>query len=51
MKTALSALFLLCLAAPAFADESSVGFKTTTLPDAHNNRPLELVVWLSLIHI
>ncbi|NVZ59503.1 alpha/beta fold hydrolase [Pseudomonas edaphica] len=45
MKTALRALFLLCLAAPAFADESSVGFKTTTLPDAHNNRPLELVVW------
>ena len=45
MKTALRALFLICLTAPAFAAENPVGFKTTTLPDAQNNRPLELVVW------
>ncbi|MFL1501915.1 MULTISPECIES: alpha/beta fold hydrolase [unclassified Pseudomonas] len=45
MKTASRALFLLCLSTPAFAAESPVGFKTATLPDAQNHRPLELVVW------
>lgn len=45
MKTIFAALLLLCLAAPAFAGESAIGFKTTTLPDTHNNRPLELAVW------
>jgi predicted dienelactone hydrolase len=45
MKKALCALFLLCLSAPAFAGESSVGFRTITLPDAKNGRPLEMVVW------
>lgn len=45
MKTALRALFLICLSTPAFAAESPVGFKTTTLPDEKNNRSLELVVW------
>ncbi|PFG70495.1 putative dienelactone hydrolase [Pseudomonas poae] len=45
MKNALAALLLLCLTAPAFAAENPVGFKTVTLPDAQDNRPLELVVW------
>ncbi len=45
MKTALRALFLLCLTSPAFAAESPIGFQTTTLPDAKNHRPLELTVW------
>jgi predicted dienelactone hydrolase len=45
MKTALRALFLICLTTPAFAVESSIGFQTATLPDAHNNRLLELAVW------
>lgn len=45
MKTALHALLLLCLTAPAFAAENPVGFNTVTLPDAQNNRPLELAVW------
>ncbi|WP_460135047.1 alpha/beta hydrolase family protein [Pseudomonas sp. S1_E04] len=45
MKSALASLLLLCLTAPAFAAEHPVGFKTVTLPDAHNNRPLELAVW------
>ncbi|WP_053130136.1 alpha/beta fold hydrolase [Pseudomonas sp. MIACH] len=45
MKNALASLLLLCLTAPAFAAENPVGFKTVTLPDAQNNRPLELAVW------
>lgn len=45
MKRLFRALFLLCLSTPAFAAESPVGFKTTTLPDAKNQRPLEMVVW------
>ncbi|MBS7844974.1 alpha/beta fold hydrolase [Pseudomonas fluorescens] len=45
MKTALRALFLLCLATPAVAAESPVGLRTATLADAKNTRPLELVVW------
>lgn len=45
MKTAFRALFLLCLSTSVFAAETPVGFKTTTLPDAKDNRPLELAVW------
>ncbi|MDQ0982156.1 alpha/beta hydrolase family protein [Pseudomonas synxantha] len=45
MKARLAALLLMCLSAPAFASDSPVGFQTTTLPDTHNNRPLEMAVW------
>jgi len=45
VKTTLAALFLVCLATPAFADNSPIGFQNTTLPDAHGNRPLQMVVW------
>lgn len=45
MKAPLAALLLMCLSAPAFASDSPVGFQTTTLPDTHNNRPLEMAVW------
>lgn len=45
MKTALGALFLICLTGHAFADDKAIGFKQTTLPDARDLRPLELVVW------
>ncbi|AZF06430.1 alpha/beta fold hydrolase [Pseudomonas sp. R5-89-07] len=45
MKATLAALCLICLTGPAFAGDSPVGFKTTTLSDAHNERPLEMVVW------
>ncbi|AZF38419.1 putative lipoprotein signal peptide [Pseudomonas sp. R4-39-08] len=49
MKTALAALFLICLTGHAFANDYPVGFKTATLSDAHNLRPLELVVWYPAI--
>ena len=45
MKAPLAALLLMCLNAPAFAADNPVGFQTTTLPDTHNNRPLEMAVW------
>ena len=45
MKTVFSTLLLLCLAAPVLADNSPIGFQTATLPDAQNDRPLQLVVW------
>ena len=45
MKNALAALLLLCLATPAFAGNTAIGFQTATLADAHNNRPLQLAVW------
>lgn len=45
MKTALRTLLLLCLATPALAAESTVGFRTAILPDAQSSRPLEMVVW------
>lgn len=45
MKTTFAALLLTCLATPAFADAPLIGFKSTTLPDAHHARPLELAVW------
>jgi len=45
VKTHFAALLLICLTAPAFANENPVGFKTVTLPDAQHSRPLELAVW------
>ncbi|KTC62936.1 dienelactone hydrolase [Pseudomonas fluorescens ABAC62] len=45
MKNTLAPLMLLCLTAPAFAAENPVGFKTLTLPDAQDERPLEMAVW------
>ena len=45
MKIAFRALFLICLTAPVFAVERSIGFQTTTLLDGHNDRPLQMVVW------
>lgn len=45
MKTALGALLLTCLTTNALADVNSVGFQSSTLPDPHNERPLEMVVW------
>ena len=45
MKTALAALFLTCLTTNALADDNPIGFQASTLPDAHNERPLEMVVW------
>lgn len=45
MKTTLAALCLLCLATPVLADNSAIGFQNATLPDAHGNRVLQMVVW------
>ena len=45
MKAPLAALLLMCLSAPVFAGDNPVGFQTTTLPDTHNKRPLEMAVW------
>jgi predicted dienelactone hydrolase len=45
VKKALAALLFICLTTPAFADNHPIGFKTSTLPDGKNHRPLELVVW------
>lgn len=45
MKTTLGALLLSGLTTIAFADQSAVGFYASTLPDAHNERALEMVVW------
>lgn len=45
MKTALSTLLFTCLAASAFAGENPVGFHAATLPDPHQERALEMVVW------
>jgi hypothetical protein len=44
MKAPLAALLLMCLSAPVFAGDNPVGFQTTTLPDTHNKRPLEMAV-------
>jgi predicted dienelactone hydrolase len=43
LKTALGTLLLTILSANAFAD--TLGFQSTTLPDPHNERPLQMVVW------
>ena len=45
LKTAFGALLLACLTTTAFADENPVGFQSSTLPDPHNGRALEMVVW------
>ncbi|MDF0733081.1 alpha/beta fold hydrolase [Pseudomonas entomophila] len=45
MKTAFAALVLLCLSASALADDHPIGFQSATLPDPHNDRALEMVVW------
>lgn len=45
LKIAFCTLFLTCLTTLAFADENPVGFQSSTLPDSHNGRALEMVVW------
>jgi len=45
VKATLAALCLICLTGPAFAVDNPVGFKTITLSDVHNERPLEMVIW------
>ncbi|RON45861.1 dienelactone hydrolase [Pseudomonas frederiksbergensis] len=45
MKTALGALFLICLTTSALANDNPIGFQSSTLPDPQNDRPLEMVVW------
>ncbi|VVN40305.1 hypothetical protein PS662_05422 [Pseudomonas fluorescens] len=45
MKIAFGALLLTCLTTTAFADGNPVGFQSSTLQDAHNDRSLEMVVW------
>ncbi|MBC8999678.1 alpha/beta fold hydrolase [Pseudomonas sp. N40(2020)] len=45
MKKALGSLLLICLSTSAFADENPIGFQSLKLPDANNERPLEMVVW------
>ncbi len=45
VKTILTFLLLACLGSSALADDNPIGFKTTTLLDANNNRPLQLAVW------
>ncbi|AQT95531.1 alpha/beta hydrolase family protein [Pseudomonas azotoformans] len=43
MKITLTALLLIGLAMPAFADTTPIGFKSINVPDAQ--RPLQMVVW------
>ncbi|WP_339527179.1 alpha/beta hydrolase family protein [Pseudomonas sp. EL_65y_Pfl2_R96] len=45
MKKAFTPLLLICLSAHALADGNPIGFQSSTLPDAHNERALEMVVW------
>ena len=45
MKKVLGALLLVCLSTSVLADENLVGFRASTLADAHTDRPLEMVVW------
>ena len=45
MKRAFGALLLFCLTTHVFADDNPIGFQRSTLPDASNERPLEMVVW------
>lgn len=45
VKNALRALLLIGLATPVFAATAPIGFQNITLPDAQNNRPLQMVVW------
>jgi len=45
LKTALRLLLLIGVSTSALADVEQIGFQTTTLPDPHHQRPLEMVVW------
>jgi predicted dienelactone hydrolase len=45
LNIAFGALFLACLATSVFADENSVGFRSTTVSNPQDDRPLEMVVW------
>lgn len=45
MKAILAALLLIGFTAPALANDNPIGFQTTTLPDTHNIRTLEMAVW------
>ena len=45
MKKAFITLLLICLSGRAIADGNPIGFQSSTLPDAHNERALEMVVW------
>nr|WP_315447208.1 alpha/beta fold hydrolase [uncultured Pseudomonas sp.] len=45
MKRAFGALLLFCLTTHVFADGNPIGFQLSTLADASNERPLEMVVW------
>ncbi|WP_371914258.1 hypothetical protein [Pseudomonas sp. NFACC14] len=45
MKTAFGTLLLACLTTTALADAPSIGFQSSTLPEPHNGRALEMVVW------
>ncbi len=45
LKTAFGALLLACLTTTALADEAPIGFQSSNLPDPHNGRALEMVVW------
>ncbi|MCF5725415.1 dienelactone hydrolase, partial [Pseudomonas syringae] len=45
MRATFAALCLICLATPAFADNTPIGFQNTTVPDPQNQRPLQMVVW------
>jgi predicted dienelactone hydrolase len=45
LKKTLCALFLICLTTNALANDNPIGFKSSTLPDPQNERPLEMVVW------
>lgn len=45
LKIAFGALLLTCLTTVALAEESAVGFQSSTLADAQNERALEMVVW------
>jgi predicted dienelactone hydrolase len=45
LKIAFGALLLTWLTTIALADENPVGFQSSTLPDSHNDRSLEMVVW------
>lgn len=43
MKTTLTALLLIIMAAPVFAENPVIGFQNITVPDTQ--RPLQMVVW------
>lgn len=45
MKIAFGVLLFTCLTTLALADENPVGFQSSTLPDSHSDRSLEMVVW------